>query len=45
MVIYLVVFTLLGFAVAGFFRWVRGPEKSPYTPFNEGDPPVAVPRR
>jgi hypothetical protein len=45
MVIYLVVFFLLGLAVWAFFDWVRGPVRSRYTPFNEGDPPVVDPRR
>jgi hypothetical protein len=45
MVLYLIVFTVLGLAVSAFFRWVRGPERSRYTPFNEGDAPVVDPRR
>jgi hypothetical protein len=45
LVIYLLIFGVLGFALTGFFRWVRGPERSPYTPFNEGDRPLVEPGR
>jgi len=34
MVIYLLVFLVLGFGVTAFFKWVRGPERSPYTPWD-----------
>jgi len=45
MVLYLLVFVILGLGVSAFFRWVRGPERSHYTPFNEGDTPAVDPRR
>jgi hypothetical protein len=31
---YLAVFAVLGFALAAFFGWVRGPVRPPYVPFN-----------
>jgi hypothetical protein len=45
LVIYLLIFAVLGLALTAFFRWVRGPERSRYTPFNEGDRPLVDPRR
>jgi hypothetical protein len=34
MVLYLAIFLVLGFAVAALFKWVRGPERSPYVPWD-----------
>ena len=45
LVIYLLIFALCGLALNAFFHWVRGPERSPYTPFNEGDRPLIAPPR
>jgi hypothetical protein len=45
LVIYLLIFGVLGRALHAFFHWVRGPERSPYTPFNEGDRPLVDPGR
>ena len=45
LIIYLLVFLVLGLGLSTFFRWVRGPERPRYTPFNEGDPPLVTPRR
>jgi hypothetical protein len=45
LVIYLLIFGVLGLALTAFFHWVRGPKRSPYTPFNEGDRHLVDPRR
>jgi hypothetical protein len=36
MVVYLLIFLVLGFVVSAFFHWVRGPERSQYTPWDSG---------
>jgi hypothetical protein len=45
LVLYLLAFFVMGLIVWAFFAWVRGPVRSRYTPFNEGDPPVPAGRR
>jgi len=37
MVVYLLIFIVLGFAVMAFFSWVRGPQRSSYTPWDAGN--------
>lgn len=34
MVVYLLIFAVLGLAVTAFFRWVRGPERVQYVPWD-----------
>jgi hypothetical protein len=34
MVVYLLVFVVLGLAVTAFFKWVRGPDRAMYVPWD-----------
>jgi hypothetical protein len=38
MVIYLIIFAILGYGVMAVFAWVRGPERPRYVPWDAPDP-------
>ena len=38
MVIYLIIFAILGYGVMAVFTWVRGPERPKYVPWDAPDP-------
>jgi hypothetical protein len=42
LVIYLLIFLVLGFAVSAFFNWLRGPDRSQYIPWETSGPSIIV---
>ena len=44
MVIYLLIFAVLGFGVTAFFKWARGPERSRYVPWDSPQTPAEAGR-